>query len=1065
MSSSSDSSPSASASEAATPAERRARTSYSREELLAVKDQAECQKLPAGLEPDDLSDLMESVFFDKSSLSDRSPSGDIYLGPQRGPPPGLRPAFAGPRRTGFAAPPGAGGGGPLLHSRLLDDARSLSPERDGRGGVGAGGVQRLPSSGLTSAFAASPAKGTALAGRGRFDDASRMDRWDSNKLGPGGAAGGAPAAPGTSADDDSWTPRGRATRTTSESWRTLGGGAEPGTPGGAGAAGAALGAPRQSLERGHSGWGGRADAAPAGAAGAGAPGLSRAGTGTAKDGVGRWVKDDHDDWRSRKQSGALPEPRYDWADRTASGAVPAREAPPGFGAPAGRRGVPDWADEGEGPQRGPVTAADIEAERQRMQAQWKAQRAARDALADRDGGAGEAAHDEEHAQHGQQHPHRRHEEGRGGGATFLEEVMGDEDFESWARNEKAKQEAEDRADDEERRRREAAAAAAPKAGQQIDVKALFGGSAAGSSAPSPQPDSHAPAPAQPAAAARTDSVGATSPESGMRSRFANFFKLDESNAPDAQQPQQAQQYSQQPAFAAAGAPHGAQALQHPMGAAAPAAAGRPPEQAQQQQQQLQQLLLGQQPAPGDAAAAAAASANAGSMLLAMLKKQLPGAGGVPTGPPGPGILAQLQQQHQQQQAAAAAAAAGRAVSGDLDDVTQVAMSAALQGLDEALGEEEGLVKQAQQPQRQATPPQQSQHPQQPPQQQQQPQQPLALPPMLQAQQAQHAAMLATLGSRPMQPHQAQQSGLPPGMLGASGMHGLPGGLPQGPAGPPGYTPAGHQQLPPQSLPGGQYNALQHLMAAGLPQQQAQQQQQQYRPQYPGMPPPQQGLPQQPGYGYGGLPPQYRPPMGPGLPAGISPQPQQQQHNMLLQQQQQQQQAQQNALLAQLLAAQQRQQQAQQAQQRLLQQQQQQPQQAQQGQFNLAALLAAAGGGGNAAGAVGGLPGGMQPQGLNAAQLMGAQHRVPGLMPPNVGQVPGAAPSAQLQLLQQLQMAAGAGGGASVPGMPGAGQGIPGYGGPGQPTGQPGAGAAGMSAAQQQQLLGLLRMGGASRPQQ
>lgn len=91
---------------------------------------------------------MESVFFDKNTMFDRSPSGDIYLGPQRGPPPGLRPAFGGPRRTGFA--PGA------LHSRLVDDGRSLSPERDR--------FQRVPSSGLTTAFAVSPGKAPLLVG-------------------------------------------------------------------------------------------------------------------------------------------------------------------------------------------------------------------------------------------------------------------------------------------------------------------------------------------------------------------------------------------------------------------------------------------------------------------------------------------------------------------------------------------------------------------------------------------------------------------------------------------------------------------------------------------------------------------------------------------------------------------------------------------------------------------------------------------------------------------------------------------------------------------------------------
>lgn len=50
--------------------------------------------------------------------------------------------------------------------------------------------------------------------------------------------------------------------------------------------------------------------------------------------------------------------------------------------------MPEWADEGNDPHRGPVTAADIEAERQRMQAQWKAQK--------------EAA---ERARHGEAHPY------------------------------------------------------------------------------------------------------------------------------------------------------------------------------------------------------------------------------------------------------------------------------------------------------------------------------------------------------------------------------------------------------------------------------------------------------------------------------------------------------------------------------------------------------------------------------------------------------------------------------------------------------------------------------------
>jgi hypothetical protein len=109
--------------------------------------------------------------------------------------------------------------------------------------------------------------------RGRFDDASRMDRWDSNKLAPGPGPG-----PG-GAEEDSWTPRGRAGRAVGDSWR-----AEPGTPGGA----SALGAPRPSLERGGSGWGGREGAG----VGGGAPGLSRSAGAPAKDTGGRWAKDE-----------------------------------------------------------------------------------------------------------------------------------------------------------------------------------------------------------------------------------------------------------------------------------------------------------------------------------------------------------------------------------------------------------------------------------------------------------------------------------------------------------------------------------------------------------------------------------------------------------------------------------------------------------------------------------------------------------------------------------------------------------------------------------------------------
>lgn len=109
----------------------------------------------------------------------------------------------------------------------------------------------------------------------------------------------------------------------------------------------------------------------------------------------------------------------------------------------------------------------------------------------------------------------------------------------------------------------------------------------------------------------------------MRSRFANFFKLDEgSGAPGAQQP-------------APGA--GAQA-----------------------------------PPPG--MPAHAGEGNAGTMLLAMLKKQLPDNQQQP-GDAGMGGLAALVGGGPPP---ASTATAAPAASLELDDVTQVAMSAALQ---------------------------------------------------------------------------------------------------------------------------------------------------------------------------------------------------------------------------------------------------------------------------------------------------------------------------------------------------------------------------------------------------
>lgn len=159
-----------------------------------------------------------------------------------------------------------------------------------------------------------------------------MDRWDSRKLDRG--ASGA---------DDSWQQaKGR------DNWR--GGGM------------------RGSMDVARAGagnWGGRGEG--------GQPELARSGSSAPKDN-GRWVRDD-DDWRARKQSGALPEPRYDWSDNrapapaggAAAGGAAARGPPPGFG----HERQPEWAEDGGGRPR--MTAADIEAERLRMQEQWKKQ--------------------------------------------------------------------------------------------------------------------------------------------------------------------------------------------------------------------------------------------------------------------------------------------------------------------------------------------------------------------------------------------------------------------------------------------------------------------------------------------------------------------------------------------------------------------------------------------------------------------------------------------------------------------------------------------------------------------
>lgn len=225
-----------------------------------------------------------------------------------------------------------------IHSRLI--------EEDERG------YQHNNASPMATAFAGSPSKAQAIAGRGagaagRYEDPAKMDRWDSRKLGDrGGDRGG---------DADGWQQQ---KARGGDNWRG----------GGAAAAGGVRGSLEVQRAAGPGGWGGREGGAE----------LARPGTSAPKDNAtgGRWVKDD-DDWRARKQTGALPEPRYDWSDNRAPGlAAPGTAAVPGAaqrGPPPGfqdRERAPEWADSDPG-QRARMTAADIEAERLRMQEQWK----------------------------------------------------------------------------------------------------------------------------------------------------------------------------------------------------------------------------------------------------------------------------------------------------------------------------------------------------------------------------------------------------------------------------------------------------------------------------------------------------------------------------------------------------------------------------------------------------------------------------------------------------------------------------------------------------------------------
>jgi hypothetical protein len=175
-----------------------------------------------------------------------------------------------------------------IHSRLIEEE-----ERP---------YQRAASGQLPTAFGGSPSKPQAIqrAASGRYEDPAKMDRWDSRKL-------GGPS----SAEEGGWQQQ--KARGGGDSWR------------GGATASPATAAPRGSVDGGRAGSGWGRDTAD----------LARQGSSAPKDGNnnnGRWVRDEGD-WRARKQSGALPEPRYDWSDSrpAAAPAAPgARGPPPGF---------------------------------------------------------------------------------------------------------------------------------------------------------------------------------------------------------------------------------------------------------------------------------------------------------------------------------------------------------------------------------------------------------------------------------------------------------------------------------------------------------------------------------------------------------------------------------------------------------------------------------------------------------------------------------------------------------------------------------------------------------------
>ncbi|KAG7670384.1 hypothetical protein Ndes2526B_g00136 [Nannochloris sp. 'desiccata'] len=438
------------------------RKRYSRDFLKAFKEQPKCKELPTGLVADDLSDLSESVFFDKS------PAETMYLGPQ-----GVAP---GPRHSALIAgisTTGAGRGhfgrnpNQPLHSRLVDDG-AMSP--------GTGGDSRFHRNGSTNlptAFATSPSKGVPITGRHpgqrelpRYEDPATMDRWDSRKA----SSSHLQSPPNNSNSSDSTAALsnrgGGGTVDADGNWTQVGHGNKRGGSTAAGSGGVAN--PRSnSIDGG-----------------------ARSQSGSAPKDSSRWgnssnSKDgDVDNWRSRK---AAPEPRYDWTDRLPGGLGGPLEGGGGGNARGGNKrgggggGVPEWAEEETAP-RGVMTAEDMEAERQRMQAEWRKSRSGGGAAA-RGGGGGGQVDD-----------------------LSIEDLVDDDEIERWKKEQEEEEANEQRGGGGSSR--------PPMPGQQVDMRALFGGAPA-------------------AAGGGAGGQGIQTTDEKVRSRFSSVFSMEESPNPNA----------------------------------------------------------------------------------------------------------------------------------------------------------------------------------------------------------------------------------------------------------------------------------------------------------------------------------------------------------------------------------------------------------------------------------------------------------------------------------------------------------------------------------------------------